>query len=149
MQTRNFRPSARGFTLIETLIALSIAGVLSSVAVPTFQSQIQKARRADALVTMMQVQLAQSRWRANSTGYGTLAQIGVRSVTGSGHYALVLSSDGDDSYEVLATATGTQARDTACRHMALRVTGANVVQASGPDASAANPATTNRACWNQ
>ncbi len=149
MQTRTPRRAARGFTLIEILIALSMAGVLSSVAVPTFKGQLQKARRADALVTMMQVQLAQSRWRANGSGYATLAQIGVSSVSSAGHYRLALSSDADDHYEVLAAATGAQAGDTLCRNMLLRVSGANVVQASGPDSSVANPAATNRKCWNQ
>ena len=79
MHNRTFtRRASRGFTLIEILIALSMAGVLSSVAVPTFQGHLQKARRTDALVTMMQVQLAQSRWRANGSGYASLAQIGVK-----------------------------------------------------------------------
>ena len=149
MNTPTSRPAARGFTMIEMLVTLSMAGVLSSVALPTFQSQLQKARRADVLVSMMQVQLGQSRWRANGSSYGTLAQIGVRSVSGSGHYTLSLSSDDDNSYDVLATATGAQAADTACRHMLLRVVGANVLQASGRDATVANPAAANRQCWNQ
>ncbi|MEO8060121.1 MAG: type IV pilin protein [Burkholderiales bacterium] len=143
------RRASRGFTLIEILIALSMAGVLSSVAVPTFQGQLQKARRTDALVTMMQVQLAQSRWRANGSGYVTLAQIGVANVSSAGHYAIALTTDNDNEYEVRAAATGAQAGDTACRNMVLRVTGANVVHASGADASAANPAAQNRKCWNQ
>ena len=147
MQTSH--QAARGFTLIEMLIALSMAGVLSSVAVPSFQGHLQKARRADALVTMMQVQLAQSRWRANGASYATLAQIGVRSVSSSGHYTLALSSDSDDGNEVPASATGAQAGDSACRNLLLRVSGANVVQASGPDATVANPAAINRKCWNQ
>jgi len=150
MQTQTtLRRATRGFTLIEILIALSMAGVLSSVAVPTFQGHLQKARRADALVTMMQVQLAQSRWRANDTHYGTLAQIGVAGVSSAGHYKLALASEHADHYEVLAAATGAQAGDKACRNLLLRVDGANVVQASGPDASVANPAAVNRKCWNQ
>ena len=150
MQNRTTtRRASRGFTLIEILIALSMAGVLSSVAVPTFQGHLQKARRADALVTMMQVQLAQSRWRANGSSYASLAQIGVASVSSAGHYAIALASDNDDHYEVHAAATGAQAGDTACRNMVLRVTGANVAQASGPDASVTNPAALNRKCWNQ
>ena len=81
MQTSNIRRNThyttrrttRGFTMVEILITLSMAGVLSSVALPTVQGHLQKARRADVLVSMMQVQLAQSRWRANGTSYGTLA----------------------------------------------------------------------------
>lgn len=149
MNTTTSRRTARGFTMIEMLITLSMAGVLSSVALPTFQGQLQKARRADVLVSMMQVQLGQSRWRANGSSYGTLAQVGVSPVSAAGHYTLALRANDDDSYEVLATATGAQAADTACRNMMLRVIGANVAQASGPDASVANPAATNRKCWNQ
>ena len=153
MQNLNIRRAPRrtnrGFTLVEVLVTLSMAGVLSSVALPTFQGHLQKARRADVLVSMMQVQLAQSRWRANGTNYGTLAQIGVSSVSMGGHYRLTLGSEADDRYEVLASASGAQAGDTACRHMLLRVVGANVVQASGPDATVANPAAVNRKCWNQ
>ena len=153
MQTRNIRRNtrrtARGFTMVEILITLSMAGVLSSVALPTFQGHLQKARRADVLVSMMQVQLAQSRWRANGTNYGTLAQIGVRSVSMGGHYTLTLGNEADDRYEVLASANGAQAGDTACRHMMLRVVGATVLQASGPDTTVANPAAANRKCWNQ
>ncbi len=153
MQTRNTHPNTRhahrGFTMVEVLVTLSMAGVLSSVALPTFQGHLQKARRADVVVSMMQVQLAQSRWRANGTTYGTLAQIGVSSVSAGGHYTLTLGNAADDRYEVLASATGAQAGDAACRHMLLRIVGANVVQASGPDSSVANPAATNRKCWNQ
>jgi hypothetical protein len=50
---------------------------------------------------------------------------------------------------VLATATGTQARATACRNMAVRLLGANLVYASGPDATVGNPAALNAKCWNQ
>ena len=50
---------------------------------------------------------------------------------------------------MLATATGTQARDAGCRNMAVRVTGANLAYASGPDARVANPADVNARCWNQ
>lgn len=149
MQTHNIRRTARGFTMVEILVTLSMAGVLSSVALPTFQGHLQKARRADVVVSMMQVQLAQSRWRANGTNYGTLAQIGVSSVSMGGHYSLTLASEADDRYEVLASASGAQVRDTACRHMLLRVVGANVVQASGTDTTVANPAAVNRKCWNQ
>lgn len=149
MNTVRSRRAARGFTMIEMLVALSLAGVLSSVAVPTFQGQLQKARRADVLVSMMQVQLGESRWRANGSSYGTLAQIGVRPMSASGHYTLALRASDDDGYEVLATATGAQAADTPCRNMLLRVVGANIVQASGPDATVTNPAVANRKCWNQ
>ena len=66
-------PPHAGFTLIELMIATSVSGVLSSIAYPSFSGALQKVRRTDALVAMMQVQQAQERWRANNSRYGTLA----------------------------------------------------------------------------
>ena len=142
------RRAAPGFTLIEMLVAVAIAGVLSTVALPSFEGQLQKGRRADVLVSMMLVQAAQERHRSNGASYGSLAAVGIGTRSSAGHYTLALPAVGDDGYEVLAVATGTQARDTACSHMKLTVAGADLVYASGSTAAAANPAQANRACWN-
>ena len=131
------------------MIAMVITGVLSSVALPSFQGYLQKARRAEVMVLMMQVQLSQLRWRANSSGYGSLADIGVPSVSTGGHYTLQLNSNTPDSYEVVAVATGSQVNDSSCRHMKFSVVEANVLRNSGADESVANSADTNRRCWNQ
>ena len=142
------RRAARGFTLIELMVALTVAGVLSCVALPSFEAQLQKGRRADVLVSMMLVQAAQERYRSNGASYGSLAAVGIGARSSAGHYLLALPAVGDDGYELLAVATGAQARDTACSHMKLTVNGANVVYASGSNAAAANPTQANRACWN-
>lgn len=136
-----------GFSLIELLAVLSMTGVLTSVALPTFEGQLQRARRSDVLVTMMQVQAAQERWRSNGARYGSLAEIGAPAASATGHYRLQVRSADEEGYDVLATATGAQARDAGCRHMSLRVTGANLAYASGPDANVANPAPLNAKCW--
>lgn len=141
------RARQAGFTLIEMLIGVAVAGALSSVALPSFEGQLQKARRADALVSMMQIQAAQERFRSNSTSYGTLAQIGVPGTSAARHYTLQTSGASADGYEAVATATGTQARDSACLHMKLSLTGMNPVYASGPDPSVSNSAAANRKCW--
>lgn len=151
MQTRRFAPAARhtaaGFTLIETLVAMAVAAVLSGIAYPSFEGQVQRVRRSDALVSMMLVQLAQERWRANGGAYGSLAEIGSPGRSTAGHYTLQMTAADALGYEVLASATGTQARDARCRHLKLSMAGGNAVHASGPDATVANPAELNRTCW--
>jgi type IV pilus assembly protein PilE len=143
-QTRN-----GGFTLIETMVAVGIAGVLSSIAYPSFTGQLQRVRRTDALVTLMQAQLAEERFRADHSSYGTLADIGVRSTSMSGHYTLQVTTSSTDGYEIVATAAGAQARDATCRTLRLNVAGSNLSYASGPDASVSNPDDINRRCWSR
>lgn len=139
--------AAAGFTLIEMLIAVGVAGVLSSIAYPSFQGTLHKARRADALVALMQLQAAQERWRANHRSYASLAELGAPGVSGGGHYTLAVLGADPDRYELVAVATGSQARDTLCRHLRLTLDGATVTHASGSDALLGNPTPANRRCW--
>ena len=144
---RAMRRRLAGFTLIEMLVAMSAAGVLSSVAYPSLQGQLQKSRRTDALVTAMKLQLAQERHRSNHAGYGSLADLAIPAQTPGGHYALQISAADADGYTLLVSASGTQSRDTACRHLKLVVDGTLATHASGTDAAVANDAAVNRRCW--
>lgn len=137
----------RGFTLVELMVTVSIAGILSGVALPSFESQLQKARRTDVLLASALVQATQERFRVNATSYGSLAEIGMPARTASGHYTLQIVAHDADGYELLAAAAGAQQRDAACRYMKMTAIGLNVGYASGPDATVANPADANRKCW--
>jgi type IV pilus assembly protein PilE len=150
METKVIRhlPRQRGFTVLEMLVAMALAGVLSSLAYPSFEGVLQKARRSDALVALMQVQAAQERWRANQRAYGSLADIGVGPRSAAGHYTLQVLANDSDRYEVVAQATGAQARDASCRMLRLSLDSATVTYSSGPDTAQPNPQAVNRRCWN-
>jgi type IV pilus assembly protein PilE len=141
------RPNGRGFTLVELMLVVAVAGILSSVAYPSFMAQLQKIRRSDALVSLLQLQAAQERWRSNNLSYASLAEIAIGATSTAGHYALQVTAHFETGYEALATAQGAQANDTQCRHLRLRVEGGNLVQSSGPDAATSNPVPVNRQCW--
>ncbi len=137
----------RGFTLIELMIGVAVTGILSTVALPSFEGQLQKSRRADVLVATMTVQTAQERFRSNTATYGNLAEIGVPAASAAKHYTLQITANDADGFELLATANGLQARDVACRYMQLRSVGMNLSYTSGADATLANPAAVNQKCW--
>ena len=143
----SFNKNSRGFTLVEMSIVVAIVAVLSSIAIPTYQSAVNKARRADALVALMDVHLAQSRFRANNAVYGNLSEIGTRPTSPSGHYAIDVSAATPAGFVVLATASGAQRADSNCGVMKLTVDGANVAYASGRDTSAGNDNAANKRCW--
>lgn len=145
---RQARRSA-GFTLIETMVTIAIAGVLSSIAYPSLEGQVMRARRTDALVALMQAQLAQERYRANNAGYGSLAEAGVRATSPAGHYRIEVVSSGTTGFELLASAVAGQTRDARCRHLRLALADAALTYASGDDASTTNGAEANRLCWSR
>ena len=149
--TRSVRTVRRhaGFTLIETLVTVAIAGVLSSVAYPSVEGQVMRARRSDALVALLQAQLAQERFRANNASYGSLVQAGVRATSPAGHYRIEVVSSDAAGFEILASAVAGLARDAMCRHLRLALVDAALTYAWGSDATTANGAAANRACWSR
>jgi type IV pilus assembly protein PilE len=141
------RSNVRGFTLIEVMTVLTITGVLSAVALPSFDGQLRKTRRADALVAMAQIAGAQERLRSLGSRYGDLPELGVAAISPGGHYALQVTSFDADGYDVRALAIGAQTNDADCRYMAVHAAGMNLTHVSGTDATLANPDAVNRSCW--
>jgi prepilin-type N-terminal cleavage/methylation domain-containing protein len=143
------RARETGFSLPELVFGLTIVGILSSIAYPAFSSTLASARRSDALVALMSLQTQQERYRANHEAYGDLAQLGVASVSPSGHYEITLEAASPAGYSVRAAAIGAQRNDRACRHLRLTVDGLNLTYASGETDATANAGALNRRCWGQ
>jgi type IV pilus assembly protein PilE len=141
---RRLRPCQRGFTLVELMIAVVVVALLASIALPSFMDSIRKSRRSEAFAALSAVQQAQERWRANHGSYADNGQLtaspsadppglGQPATTKSGYYAIEISGASASGYDVTATAvTGTsQAADTACGKLGVRMNGGNLSYAGG------------------
>lgn len=104
-----------GFTVIELMIALVVIGILASIALPAYQDYTKKARRADAKTALLEIQLAQEKWRANNPTYATIAGLGMSATSEDGYYTLAVTlSNSDTDYTATATPQGVQSSDTEC-----------------------------------
>jgi type IV pilus assembly protein PilE len=141
------RTSQRGFTLIEMLIATTIAGILASLALPSFTAPMNKARRSDGIAALMQLQMSQEQWRSNHSSYASLAELRSAATSHLRYYTLEVSDAGAAGYSLTATATGAQSGDQACRVLRLTMAHGQATHASGTDERAANTPAANKSCW--
>jgi type IV pilus assembly protein PilE len=120
----------RGFSLIELMIALGIAGVLSGIALPSYHQTLQRSQRQDARLALLRIQQFQERHFAVSDG---------------GRYELSLQANAEGlGYTAIARARGGQAGDRDCALLTLDQSGR---RGSG-DASGRLLLPDTGRCWN-
>jgi type IV pilus assembly protein PilE len=69
------RGKKAGFTLIEILIVMAIVAILATIALPSYQGAVRQSRRSEAIMTLLEIQLKEERYRANHSEYGSLQKI--------------------------------------------------------------------------
>ena len=116
--------SIRGFTLIEMLIAVAIAAILSSLALPSYASYMAKAHRLEAKLALMQMMLQQEQWRSQHRSYADNSA-DLRAPT-SQRYRWSVRDASTAGYILVATAIGPQAQDRACAVFVLAVQAGDV-----------------------
>jgi type IV pilus assembly protein PilE len=97
----------KGFTLIELMIVIAIVAILAIIAIPSFQEQVAKSRRAEAMRGISDLQLRLERWRSNNASYATYG-LGTPTVD---NYNLAVSGTSLTGYTLTATRAGAQTGD--------------------------------------
>ncbi len=107
---------SRGFTLIELMIVLAVIAIILAIALPSYQEQVRKGRRADAARAVGQLQLDLERWRAENPSYANCAGVGCGSgayptAPASNFYTITPSGATGTEYIITAAPAGVQAGD--------------------------------------
>lgn len=108
----NFSRGARGFTLIEILMALAIVGLIAAIALPSYRDSTLRAGRADGKAALMQVASDQERFYSNNFSYSTnavpLAAVPAASLTSrDGNYVVTVAACGGGTIATCFVATAT------------------------------------------
>lgn len=108
----------RGFSLIELMIVIAIVGLITAFAYPSYRNQVMKSNRSDGKIFILEIADRQERFYSDSGTYTTdITDLGFADATSpDGHYTVVItddpSSDITVTYQITATAQGTQDKDT-------------------------------------
>lgn len=134
----------QGFTLIEMMITVAIVGILAAIAYPTYTAQVQKSRRADAQVALMEIAQREESYFLRNRSYGDITDLGYSATSADGNYTLSITADAT-SYTVTATAASgkPQAHDAACQVMTMDHRGTKRGGVDADHAAADNAQT----CW--
>lgn len=103
-----------GFTLIELLIVIVMVAILASIAYPSYQSHLIKARRGDVKTALLKAQLKQSSLHILSPSYSDVeADLGLINTT---YYTFEVTEATNSTFIIEAEAVKgeTQENDTGC-----------------------------------
>lgn len=69
MNKNNQIKNQKGFTLIELMVVVAILGIIVSIALPSYQEQVRKSKRADAKVALLQFAQMQESFFVQNLSY--------------------------------------------------------------------------------
>jgi type IV pilus assembly protein PilE len=122
-----------GFTLIELMVVVAVVAILASIAVPSYNEQVRKARRATAKADLVEyAQLAERRFTVDNT-YGNFdvpTTVSPREDGATARYNLN-AAVAPTTFTITATPTGAQTEDR-CGTLSITNTGQKTSTGTAP-----------------
>lgn len=121
------KAAASGFTLIELMVVVAVVAILASIAVPSYQEQIRKSRRAQAKADLVEyMQMAERRFTVDNS-YANFALPSTpmpspREAGATPRYLITPTTQTATQLVLTATAQGPQAQDR-CGNLSISNTG--------------------------
>lgn len=126
--------AARGFTLIELVIAIAIVAILVSVALPSYREYTRRSVRAEAQAYMMAVAARQQQFLVDTRAYAaTVSAVGVTMPSNvSAAYTVSMPTPGTapPSFTLTLTPSGGQVGD-ACGALSINHSGNKTAAKTG------------------
>lgn len=127
----SMRDAQQGFTLIELMIVVAIVGILAGVGYPSYTAYIEKARRSDGHLGLMNASQAMERCRATKFSYATCTLPAHLQESEEGNYTITAATTAS-TYQLTATAQNAQATDSHCPTLTLNEQGVQGHSGTGP-----------------
>lgn len=113
---------SKGFSLIEVLITISLAGILTLCCIPLYSHHVARAHRHDAQLTLIKLSIALEEYHTAHFTYvgATLDILGFPKWSGAAYYQLKLDDLTQNSYRLSAQPIGRQeSEDASCGALGL------------------------------
>jgi len=126
--------TTKGFTLIELMIVVAIVAIIAAIALPSYQEQVRRSRRSDAMSAVMDCASDQERRYSVRSAYADTAMAQTEGICGfnsggqlnstEGYYTIAITTT-TDSFSIVAQPTpkNSQNLDTNCDQFILSETG--------------------------
>ena len=126
-KTIRYRRSTRGFTLIELMVVVAVAAILSTIAISSYSNYVLRANRTEGRMALLAIQAAQEKYFLQNSAYaqsmatviappapppgGLGVNLTAGGVTPGGKYTISFTAATANQYALQAVATGAQTHD--------------------------------------